>query len=57
MSIWKLKRIIKGLFRNKETRLCDYCRYNGCLKCRFAKLTRCAHLFKANCYVPKAKYI
>lgn len=51
--LWKIKRAFKGLFRNKNTPLCDTCEYRGCLKCRIARFTRCAHLFKADCYVMK----
>lgn len=53
--LWKIKRAFKGLFRNKNTPLCDMCEYNGCLKCRIARLTRCAHIFKADCYIPKSE--
>ena len=53
--LWKIKRAFKGLFRNKNTPLCDICEYNGCLKCRIAKFTRCAHLFKADCYIHKSE--
>ena len=53
-KVEKFKWAVKGLFKNKETTVCNYCEYNGCLKCRFAKFIRCTHLFRADkCFVKR----